>query len=181
MESRYSGIINYLPSPSKPFVTGNCNKNAQPIRAKSSKWHVSRKQYPVENYPGVCYVPAYLVSISAIPMLLQKFSMRFWIWPVLMSNCSTKWGRKFIDTAQEDSVDVRINYHTINTFFTDILIYISQPGLMEEIYCPNTLFYIAFCLYCKMSHSVFKWVGNMLPWHTVNLGQEDTQWFKWSL
>jgi hypothetical protein len=56
------------------FIAGRVGAGERPIRDKSSKWHVPKELYKRDDYPPFAHGPDYVVSISAIPVLLQAVS-----------------------------------------------------------------------------------------------------------
>jgi beta-1,3-galactosyltransferase 2 len=57
------------------FIAGKVTAGRGPHRDKSSKWHVPKELYKRDDYPPFTHGPDYVVTISAIPVLLKAISM----------------------------------------------------------------------------------------------------------
>ena len=64
----------------KPFIMGNVQRGARPIRDKKNKWYMSKDQFGGNKYPDYMSGPVYSMTSSALKLLIDAIPSVPFLW-----------------------------------------------------------------------------------------------------
>ena len=131
------GLLDKIAQENGDFSLGKLHKDAPPFRMKSSKWFISREDYPNTTYPDFYNGPGYVLSMKHVRGILNIYpSVDFLPFEdVFVGLCLKQLGLKLRETALYLSVRTKIPLPLCVYKYSNVITAHEVPGsLMKTIF-----------------------------------------------